>query len=86
MGFLLVIVFVGFLVLLALDADDGGKYPDASLPLHHLPAKLVPCVESSNAGCGRPLPRDLHNVPEAVVVESAHRVEVGGKRIGVLSL
>jgi len=79
-------VLVGFLVLLALDADDGGKNPNPFLAFLHLPAKLVPCVQSSNAGCVRSLPCDLQNVSEAVVVKAAHRVEVGGEGVGVSGL
>ena len=85
-GVLLGDVLFGFLVLLALDADDGSENANPFLAFLHLAAKLVPCVQSSNAGCGRPLPRNLQNVSKAVVVESAHRVEVGGECVGVSGL
>ena len=39
-----------------------------------------------NAGCVGPLPCNLQNVSEAVVVKAAHRVEVGGECIGVSGL
>ena len=55
-GVLLGDVLLGVLVLLALDADDGGQNPNALLPLLHLPAELVPCVQASNPGGGRSLP------------------------------
>ena len=82
-GVLLGDVLLGFLVPLALETDDGRENPNPLLAFLHLPSKLVPCVQASNAGCGGSLPRNLQDVAEAVVVESAHRVEVGGKRVGV---
>ncbi len=39
-------VLLGFLVLLAANADDGSKNADAFLALLHLAAKLVPCVQN----------------------------------------
>ena len=69
-----------------MNADDGSKNADAFLALLHLAAKLVPCVQARNAGCVRPLPCDFEDVAKAVVVKSAHRVEVGGERIGVSGL
>ena len=71
---------------LALDADDGSENADALLALLHLAAKLVPCVQPSNAGCVRPLPCNFQDVAEAVVVEAAHGVEVGGECIAVSCL
>ena len=44
------------------------------------------CVQPSNAGCVRLLPCNLQNVAEAVVVKTAHRVEVGGEGVGVSGL
>ena len=79
-------VLLGFLVLLALDADDGSKNADTFLALLHLAAKLVPRLESGNAGCVGLLPRNLQDVPEGVVVKAAHRVEVSGERIAVSGL
>jgi hypothetical protein len=79
-------VLLGLLVLLALDADDGGEDTDATLPLLDLPAKLVPCIHSGNAGCIRPLPCDLQDVPERVVMKAAHCVEIGGERIAMSPL
>ena len=62
----------------------GSKNADALLALLHLAAKLVPCIESSNAGCVRLLPCNLQNVAKAVIVKPAHCGEVGGERLGVV--
>ncbi len=74
---------LGFCVFLPAAADHRGQDADALLSLHHLASKLVPRIEASNAGCVRLLPCDFKDVAEAVVVESAHSGEVGGKPFAV---
>jgi len=51
-------------VFLPANADDRGKDADAALSLLYLAAKLVPRIQSSNAGCVWPLPGDLKDVAE----------------------
>ena len=76
-------VLLGFLVLLAANADHGSENADAVLALLDLAAKLVPRIEASNAGCVRLLPCNLQNVAKAVIVKPAHCGEVGGEGFGV---
>ena len=73
-GSLLLVVFV---VLLLACADHRGKDADTPLALDNLAAKLVPRVQTCNAGGVWPLPCNLEDVPEAVVMESPHGGEVG---------
>ena len=63
-------VLLGFLVLLAANANDGGKDADAFLSGLHAAAKVLPCPEPGNAGCGRHLPRNLQHVSESCSCES----------------
>ena len=79
--FCLVMSFSASSSFLRLMPMMGARMRMPFLALLHLAAKLVPRIQASNAGCVRPLPCDLQNVSEAVIVESAHRVEVGGECI-----
>ena len=85
-GVLLGDVLLGFLVLLALHADNGGKDADAFGSRIHGAAKVLPRPKPGNAGCGGHLPRNLQHVPKAVVVKAAHRGEVVGEGVGVSGL
>src|SRR5260370_38583879 len=49
-GILLRNVLLGFLIGLALDADDGTQDPDAFLALLHAAAKLVPRIPARTPG------------------------------------
>ncbi len=73
----------GLGVLLLAGADHRGKDADTLLALDNLAAKLVPRIQTCNAGRIRLLPCNLQDVPEAVVVESPHSGEVGGKAFAV---
>jgi len=79
-------VLLGFGVWLAPGTDHGSKDADAALTLFHSPAKLIPSVHSSHAGCVGALPGDLKDVAKGVVVKSAHRREVGGQPLRVSGL
>jgi hypothetical protein len=74
-------VFRGFLVGLALHADDRREDADALLAFLHLAAKLVPCIQSGHAGGVRPLPCNFEDIAKAVIVKTAHGVEVGREGI-----
>ncbi|MBB5345230.1 hypothetical protein HDF10_003221 [Edaphobacter lichenicola] len=83
-GFVLVgRVFLGFLLCLAANADDGSKNANTLLSLPHFAAKLVPCVQTRNARCVRPLSCDFEDIAKAVIVKAAHGVEVRRKRVAV---
>ena len=75
-----------FVVFLAAKPDNRSENADALLALRHAPSKLVPCIHSGYARRVRPLPCNLQDVSEAVIVESAHRVQVGGEGIGLPGL
>ncbi len=79
-------VLVGLGVLLLAGADHRGKDADALLSLHHLASKLVPRIQACDAGCVGLLPCDFEDVPEAVVMETAHGGEVGGEAFAVSGL
>jgi hypothetical protein len=59
-------VLLGLCILLPPNSDHRCEDADAALSLPDLPAKLVPCVESSNTGCVRLLSRDFKDVAEAL--------------------
>src|SRR6266852_2368405 len=75
-GVLLGNVLLGFLIGLALDADDGSQNANAFLALLHPAAKLVPRIHTRNSGSRRSLPCNFEDVAKAVVVKAAHRVEI----------
>ena len=79
-------VLLGFLVLLAANADDGGKNANAFGTGVHAASEVLPRPESSNAGRSRHLPRNLQHVPKAVIVEAAHGCEVVGQGVGMSRL
>ena len=79
-------VLFGFFLWLPAYADDGRQNADTALAFLHLAAKLVPRIQAGHARCVWLLPCDLQNVAEAVVVKTAHRVEVGGERFRVSCL
>src|SRR6185437_5796398 len=54
--------------------------------LLHFAAKLVPCVQASDARRVRPLPCDFEDIAEAVIVKAAHGVEVRRESIAVTCL
>ena len=85
-SFCLVMSFVGFAVLLAANADDGGKNANALAPAVDGASKVLPRPETCNAGGGGHLPRNLQHVAKAVVVEAAHGGEVVGEGVGVSGL
>ena len=85
-GVLLGDVLLGFLVLLAANAHDGGKDANALGSGIHAAAQVLPRPEPGHAGGGRHLPRDLQHVSKAVVVEAAHGREVVGEGVGVSGL
>ena len=76
-------VLVGFGVLLLAGSNHRSKDADALLSLHDLAAKLVPRIQPCDAGCVWALPCDFEDVPEAVVMETAHGGEVGGEAFAV---
>src|SRR5216683_2529675 len=47
---------------------------------------MVPRIHARDSGSRRALPRDFEDVAEAVVVKTAHRVEIGRERIAVSCL
>ncbi len=74
-------VFLGFCILLAPYANDRSENADTALSLLDLTAKLVPCVESSNAGWVWLLPCNLKDVAKSVIVKTSHRCQVGGESV-----
>ena len=76
-------VLLGFFLRFARDANDGSEDADAFLAFLHPAAKLVPCPHSGNSGRVRLLPCDFKDVPEAVIVESAHGVQVHRESIAM---
>src|SRR5262249_9439932 len=73
-------IFLGFLLSLALVANDRSENANAFLTLLHSAAKLVPCVESSDVRCVWLLACDFEDVAERIVVKAAHGGEVGCQR------